>query len=338
MVEAKRRVNLTLVRGAGAYLDEIPPEVELTVLGKQRVYTAIPDLARHFRTVRPRAVLSALTHVNVATIMAGELAGTPARIVISERNQISKEAKRANTLRKRAVYMAVPWIYKKANAIVAVSSGVANDLRDFGRLPEAKMRVINNPVYNDEIQRRASESIDHPWLREGEKPFFLAVGRLSEQKGFDVLLRAFSAVRKYVDCRLIILGDGEDREMLERIAVEGGARDDISLPGFSANPYAFMARAAAFVLSSRWEGFPNALVEAMACGAPIIATDCPSGPREILQDGRFGRLVAVDDLPGLTAALHDTLTFSPCTKESQAHARSFNLATAAARYLDVLEV
>lgn len=336
MVAEGRQVDLVLVKGEGAYLSDVPQGVRLTVLDKPRVSRAIPALAAHLRRTRPRAVLSALTHMNVATLAAAALAGTGARVVVSERNQISAKAREAAGGWQRALYRAVPMAYRAAARVVAVSGGVADDLAQFGRLPNSHIRVIHNPVFSDGIVQLAQAQPDHPWFGPGQPPIVLAAGRLHRQKGFDTLIRAFAKTRAQIDCRLVILGEGADRALLQRQADQTGLAYDIDMPGFCANPFALMARAGAFVLSSRWEGFPNALIEAMACGAPVIATDCPSGPREILTNG-LAPLVPVDDVDALAASMIATLHARPDTSAIKARARAFSVPVAVARYLEVLE-
>ena len=338
MVASGRQVDLVLVRREGAYLSDIPPGVGLTVLDKPRVSQSIGALARHFHRTRPKAVLSALTHMNLATIAATHLSGSGARLVVSERNQISAKAREAQGAWQRAVYRAVPLAYRAADRVVAVSGGVAADLAQFGRLPDSKIRVIHNPVFDPDIEALAQAPLDHPFFAAGGPPIVVAAGRLHNQKGFDVLLRAFAMARARIDCRLVILGEGPERARLSAQAEQSGLGYDIDMPGFCANPFALMARAGAFVLSSRWEGFPNALVEAMACGAPVVATDCPSGPREILQAGRIAPLVPVDDADALARAIIATLAARPDTAASRARAQGFSVAAAAQQYLDALEL
>lgn len=337
MVAMGRRVDLVLVRAQGAYLDEIPLGVSLTTLQCARVSRAIGALADYFRRERPSAVLSALTHVNIATVIAAALSRARPRVVLSERNQISSKARDAAGLWRRGVYRAVPFFYRAADAIVAVSGGVAEDLAGFGHLPERKIRVIHNPVFDADVEALTRAPITHPWFQKKGPPIVLAVGRLHRQKGFDTLLDAFAIARAEVDCRLVILGEGPERAPLLAAADKLGLSYDIDMPGFVENPFALMANAGAFVLSSRWEGFPNALVEAMACGAPVIATDCPSGPREILDGGRFGALVPPENAQALGKALIATLKARPDIRQSQARAQSFSVSSAAAQYLAVLD-
>jgi glycosyltransferase involved in cell wall biosynthesis len=235
------------------------------------------------------------------------------------------------------LYRAVPYVYRSADAIVAVSGGVAEDLARFGRLPGSKIRVIHNPVFDADVEALSRAPVSHPWFARKGPPIVLAAGRLHRQKGFDVLLEAFAVARAQVDCRLVVLGEGQERVPLLARAERLGLAYDIDMPGFAENPFPLMARAGAFVLSSRWEGFPNALVEAMACGAPVIATDCPSGPREILSGSRYGALVPPESPQALGLALIETLKARPDTRASQARAQSFSVPAAARQYLDVLE-
>jgi glycosyltransferase involved in cell wall biosynthesis len=328
-------VELVLVRGEGAYLKDIPSGVTLTVLDGPRVSRAILPLAAYLRARRPRAVLSALTHMNIATIAAVRLSGTGARVVVSERNQISAKAHAAKGWWQSGLYRAVPLAYRLADRVVAVSGGVAGDLARFGRLPVEKIGTIHNPVFETGIEELSRAAPLHPWFAPGDPPVILGVGRLHRQKGFDVLLDAFAYARAQEDCRLIVLGEGEERSRLAARANALGLAYDIDMPGFCANPFALMARAGCFVLSSRWEGFPNALVEAMACGAPVVATDCPSGPREIL-DG-IAPLVPVDDARALGEALLAVLRHPSDTRPARARAQAFSVEAATKRYLAVLE-
>jgi len=335
MVRAGEAVDLVLVRGEGAYLEAVPRGVTITILDAPRVSRAIGPLAAHLRATRPRAVLSALTHMNLVTILAARLAGTGARVVVSERNHISAKADAARGWRQRGLYRAMPLAYRFADKVVAVSEGVAGDLARFGRLPPDKIGTIHNPVFETDIEEFSRAEPPHPWFAPGGPPVILGAGRLHRQKGFDVLLDAFAHARAQVDCRLVIVGEGEERGRLADQANALGLSYDIDLPGFCTNPFALMARAGCFVLSSRWEGFPNVLVEAMACGAPVVATDCPSGPHEIL-DG-IVPLAPVGDARALGDALIATLSAPRDTARTRARAHTFSVGAATRRYLAVLE-
>lgn len=335
MLAAGREVDLVLVSAKGEYLRLIPEGARVIDLGKSNVFKAVPALARYLKTERPKALLSSLTHVNLAALMAKALAGGDTRIAVSERNQISLKAATATSARARLTYMAAPLLYRWADDILAVSHGVAADVARFTRLKPDRVKCIYNPVYDQALTLAAAAPASHPWMEPGQPKVILAAGRLHEQKGFDVLLRAFEIVRRTTPCRLIIMGEGEERAKLEALVEELGVTDHVSLPGFIENPYAMMARADVYVLSSRWEGLPGALLEAMACGAPVVATNCPSGPDEILEDGRYGALVPVDDhaalAEGIVAALKGPRDVG------KARAQAFTVEASTSAYLALLE-
>ena len=301
-------VDLVLASAEGPYLDDVSRAVRVIDLHADRVIKAMLPLARYLRRERPQALLSALNHANVVAVLAHWLARVPCRLVASEHTTISVESARVRGLAAKAVYALVPWAYRRADAIVAVSRESATDLERFARLPAGSVQAIYNPFDLDRIRRLAAEPLDHPWFAPGQLPVVLAIGRLTEPKDFPTLIRAFAALRARRSARLLILGEGELRGELEALVQSCGLTpDDVQMPGFVVNPFAYLSRCAVFVLSSRWEGFGNVLVEAMACGAPVVSTDCPSGPREILEDGRWGRLVPVGDVEALAQAIIETL-------------------------------
>ncbi len=335
MCDRGRNVDLVLVKAQGEYLQEIPDTVRVVDLDSPSVASAIPLMVRYLRKEAPSAILTALTHMNVAVTTARWLARSKARLVLSERNQISLKAASVRAWRQRLVYAGVRFTYPLADTVTAVSKGVANDVLQFARVKPQNVQVIYNPAFGDDLIVRSQEHLDHPWFAEGQPPVVLAVGRLHHQKGFDILLDAFSAVLVERPCRLIILGEGEQRETLERQAQQLGIAAYVQLPGFVKNPYAYMNRAALFVLSSRWEGLPGALIEAMACGCAVVATDCPSGPAEIIENITQGAIVPVEDADALAAAMLEALN-TPRGRGVD-RARRFNTASAVDAYLEMLE-
>jgi glycosyltransferase involved in cell wall biosynthesis len=198
-------------------------------------------------------------------------------------------------------------LYPRADRVTAVAQGVKDDLvARLGLAPE-RISVVFNPVVDAELRQQAEEALDHPWFVAGSSPVLLAAGRLVTEKNFPLLLRAFARLRAERPLRLVILGEGPLRSSLQALARELGVAEDVDLPGFDPNPFRYMARAAAFVLSSRFEGLPGVLIQAMACGAAVIATDCPSGPAEIIEHGEDGFLVPVDGLEDLVQRLRQVL-------------------------------
>ena len=335
MCDRGRNVDLVLVKAQGEFLNEIPDSVRVIDLNSPSVASSIPSMVRYLRKEGPSAILTALTHMNVAVTTARWLAGSKARLILSERNQISRKASTVRPWRQRVVYAGVRFAYPMADGVTAVSKGVANDLLQFAHVQPQKVQVIYNPVVSDDVIDRSREELDHPWFADGSPPVILAVGRLHHQKGFDVLLDAFKAVLSERPCRLIVLGEGSLRESLERQAQQLGVAPYVQFPGFVKNPYAYMGRAALFVLSSRWEGLPGALIEAMACGCAVVATDCPSGPAEIIEDGTQGAIVPVEDADALAAAMLQALNTPRGGGVDRA--RRFNTASAVDAYLEMLE-
>jgi glycosyltransferase involved in cell wall biosynthesis len=302
-------VDLVLAAAEGPYLSDVAPSVRIVDLKAGRVLKALLPLARYMRRERPASMMVAMTHANVIALAAKILARAPVRLVVSERSTISVESERARGWGARGVYALVPKLYSGADAIVAVSQAAGSDLVRFAGLPANAVRVIYNPFDLTRIQSRATELTGHPWFAPGQPPVVLAIGRLCEQKDFACLLRAFVQLRTTHKARLLILGEGELRSELEdQIAKMGLKADEVQMPGFVANPFAYVARCAVFVLSSRWEGLPGVLIEAMAAGAPVVSTDCLSGPREILEDGRWGTLVPVGDSHALASAIDRVLS------------------------------
>jgi glycosyltransferase involved in cell wall biosynthesis len=292
-------VDVVLAQARGAYLAQLPPQARIVDLQVTRVLYALKPLVKYLRSARPVAMISAMDHCNVIALLAKRLAGTATRMVISVHSNFTmNNAKSGSVVASLARFWVRPF-YHRADRIVAVSTGVADDLCASLSLPRQQVQVIHNPVVTPELYRLAAEPVDHPWFGCADVPVILGVGRLNSAKAFDTLIRAFSLIRQQIPARLLILGEGEDRASLESLVQQLGLQQDVQLPGFVANPFAYMRVCSLFVLSSRWEGFGNVLAEALACGARVISTDCPSGPAEILANGRFGRLVPVDDAAAL---------------------------------------
>jgi len=328
-------VDLVLARAEGPYLAAVPGSVRVVDLRARRMVASLPALVRYLRREEPDALLSVL-HANVVALWARRLAGVGIRVFVSERNSLSSASRHyASDLRMRLA----PWLkrrfYPWADGIIAVSKGVADELAEITGIPRQRVRVIYNPIVTPELEEQAQMPLEHPWFVPGQAPVILAVGRLTAQKDFVTLIKAFAQLRKTRQARLLILGEGEERPTLEDLVEQLGLEQDISLPGFVSNPYPFMARASAFVLSSRWEGLPGVLIEALYCGAPLVATDCPSGPREILRDGEYGRMVPVGDSVALSRAIEAALADGTGHPPPESW-RPFDLETVVDQYISVL--
>jgi glycosyltransferase involved in cell wall biosynthesis len=300
-------VDVVLSAMDGVFLEQLPRSVRVVDLGAPRLLRSVVPLTGYLRRERPRVLVSSLNHANLVALWAARLArqGTP--VVVTVHNTMSQangaQGRLAAGVWSRLLRAFYPW----AASIVAVSRGAAVDLVRTSGLPEDSVEVVYNPVITPALVAQARQPPAHPWFGAGQPPVILGVGRLTAQKDFATLVRAFARVRRERAARLMILGQGEDRSMLEALAGQLGVSEDVALPGFQDNAMAFMAGSALFVLSSAWEGLPTVLIEALAAGARVVSTDCPSGPREILQEGRLGALVPVGDDAALARAMLEAL-------------------------------
>jgi len=299
------RVDLILARAEGPYLSEVAPAVRIVDLNRSRVITSLLPLANWLRREKPDVMLSALNHANMVAIMARGLARSQTRLVISERNSLINlgSGRRAQLFRRLMC-----WLYPKADGVIALTLAGVQEMTGELRLAPEKVMSIPNPVDIAQFRELAEMRPDHPWMAPGQPPVILAVGRLAAQKDYPTLLAAFARLRAERPARLVILGEGSLGPELQRQIDAAGLSDDVMLAGFQANPFAWMGACAVYVMSSRHEGFPNALVQAMACGARVVSTDCPTGPAEILENGKWGHLVPVGDAVALSEAMIAALT------------------------------
>lgn len=304
---AERGVNVDLVlaQATGPYLAHVSPAVNIVDLGASRVLTSCPRLVTYLRRERPAAILSVLNHANVIAIAARAISGVKSRLVVSEHNTLSSAIKGEVSLRGLFEVGAMKFSYPRADAIVGVSNGVSEDLAKALGLARSRIDTVYNPIDAVQIKQKSLEPVDHPWFAPGQPPVVIAIGRLTRQKNFGHLLNSFSRLRssRTTEVRLMILGEGELRNDLDEQVKALGLSECVALPGFVSNPYAYLRAAGLFVLSSSWEGLPTVLIEAMSCDAKVVSTDCPSGPSEILENGKWGRVVPMDDTGALAAAM-----------------------------------
>jgi glycosyltransferase involved in cell wall biosynthesis len=297
----------------------------------------LPSLAQYLRTARPDTLFAATSYLNIDAVLARRLAAVPTRLVLSERTHFSSGKPRKDW-RRRHLGAAMRHAYLQADAIVAVSDGVAVDLAEAVGIPSAAITTLHNPTLTPDLATRLAQPVEHPWFAAGGPPVVLSIGRLAHQKDFPTLLRAFARVHERRPLRLAIGGKGSPMQVarVHELADQLGIRADVTVLGFLSNPLPYMARAAVFVLSSRYEGFPNVLVEALAAGTPVVSTDCPSGPREILDNGAYGSLVEVGDDAALAEAIARTLDDPPAADRLRARAAAFDYDSAIAGYQAVL--
>lgn len=304
---AGRGVETTFIAGLaeGPCLADLSNDVRLVDLGVARFSRAVRPLVRHLNQEPPDAVLSALTHANLVTLLAARMARRGPRIVVAEHNSTTMLANAGGGAKQLVKTGLMRWLYPRADCITFVSQAMQAEFATLLRLPQTRMATVYNPVPVARLRALAAAGPTHPWLAGKEGPVVIAAGRLTGQKDFPTLLRAFARLPPPV--RLIIFGEGPGRAELDALRTELGLADRVSLPGFLANLPAELAAGDLFVLSSLWEGLPGVLLEALALAVPVVATDCPTGPHEILEGGRWGRLVPMSQPGELAAAMQATL-------------------------------
>ncbi|MCC5869929.1 MAG: glycosyltransferase [Gammaproteobacteria bacterium] len=328
-----RPVHIVLARAEGEFMQEVRPEVQIVDLAKGRASRSIFALAGYLKRERPAVLCSSLNYANVCASVAWHLAGRPCRLVLREDNVVREPSgSLVRRLQTHATQGLMQVLYGRANTVVAISEAVSQTLQDRGICRAEQTQVIGNPIA---IGTRAwdpagPKQVSQRWSTN----YAVAVGRLAEQKGFDGLIRAFARV-SIENLDLVILGEGPLRTNLEALARELGVGNRIHFPGFVTSPETVVVDARLFVLSSRWEGFGNVLVEALAVGIPIVSTDCPGAPRAILLDGALGHLVPPEDPESLAAAITKALHSPRGTPEARRQrANDFAAPVIARHYLE----
>lgn len=335
------RVAVPNLEGAmGQLLTERLGQDSLINMNHKGVARSLPSLVRILKELQPSTFLTGLRHGNVAGVVASILSGFSGRLVLSEHNTLSRiTSGKGSSIKEQLLHKLLPAAYKKADHIIAVSQGVKRDIIRLG-IGHDKISVIYNPVVNPEMQALASdEQMLPPWMQSKAAPLIIGLGRLTEQKDFATLLEAFALVRRRQPCRLTILGEGPERRELVNLSVRLGVDSDFDLPGFVSNPYAYLAKADVMVLSSRWEGFGNVLVEALSFGVPVVATDCEHGPAEILDGGRYGRLIPIANAEALATAIGEAILVGNQGREERiSRSKEFSAARIIPQYIEVLRI
>ncbi len=330
-------VDVTLVvhRLRGPLLDQVPAGLRVIDLASSRTLQDVPRLARFLRREQPDILVANVDLNNVAALLAKALAFSRTKVVICQHNPISAGYLRSENWLYRYVGRSYKALGPLIDRAVAVSCGVAEELVTLASVPRDRITTINNPVVGPDFQDRCDEVIEHPWFNQPGRPVFVTAGRLVAQKDHESMLRALAIHRRTIDSRLILLGTGPLQDHLKSVAAQLGLTDAVDFAGFHANALPFFRQADAFLLSSRAEGFGNVLVEAMACGTPVISTRCEHGPKEILEHGRFGVLVEPDDAEALATAMNGVTTLRERfpTDVLRQRANQFSYAACASRYM-----
>ena len=284
LAEADWGIDLVLVKKEGKFLENLSPKIKVHGLHARNLIFSLLPLIKYIKRNQPPIVISSLDLMNLITIIAVRIAGVGTKSIIRVANSISKQVR--TPIKKRLEKLLLTLIYPLADQIVIVSKDAAFDLSKYANIPLEKIKVIYNPVISPDLIKKTQDIPSHPWFENQSIPVILAVGRLNQQKNFSRLIRVFRKVRDQMETRLLILGEGEEREKLNDLIRLLGLEKDVDMHGFVANPYSYLSNASVFALSSNYEGLPTVLIEALACGCPVVSVDCPSGPSEILDKGK----------------------------------------------------
>ena len=332
--ERGHSIEMVVCSDVGPFGKELGPDVPIIDLKSVQMRRSVGPIVRYLRQRRPLAVLVTLEHMTVTVLLASILARVRVRVVPRIATHLS--ACKRFGIRGMVQGVATRFLLRRADNLIAVSRGVAEDVIGWARVAPDKVHTIYSPFVDSELEFLAGQGAAHPFFSRADPCVVLAAGRLESVKDYPTLLEAFARVHSKRSPRLIILGEGPERNNLERLIRHHGLGDKVSLPGFVSNPFSYMARAAVFVLTSTREGLPGVLVQAMACGCPVVSTDCPSGPREILEGGRFGALVPVGDAEALAKAIELTIEAPRAPDLLRRRAQEFSAEVSIARHEIVL--
>lgn len=330
-------VDLLLVVARRGTPPKVPwPNIRVIDLGVRHSQMAIWPLWRYLRAERPDVLMVAKDRAIRASIVAHWLASSKTRLVGQLHMNMQGFLKGKSWWTRAMRLLPMRILFPSLSQVIAVSRGVAQDTLEITRMPADRVFSISNPVITPELSRAAEQEPDHPWFKGGPIAVVLGVGRLTPEKDFPTLIRAFAELVRHREARLVLLGEGPLEGVLRAEVDRLGLNERVDFAGYQSNPFCFMKRASLLVMSSAWEGSGNVLVEAMALGTPVVSTDCPFGPAETLAGGKYGPLVPVGDVPALARAMEETLAHPLPPDILKEAVSDFEIGYSARRYLDVL--
>ena len=326
-------VDLVLIHKEGEYLEQVPDGVNIIDLQAANNIHAMIKFWGYVHKSRPDVVVSTLLPASQAAIIVQKFLKKKHRLFVRVDNTLSREMEDVSWRK----YLRVKWLYPLAQHFITVSNGVADDLESYLNIPRHKIHTIYNPMQIEAIQMQAKQAISHTWF-DAEVPLIITMGRLASQKNMELLIETVAAIRQQCEVRLMILGKGEQEDYLCSLVHRLQLDEVVEFLGFQPNPYAYLAQADLFVLPSLFEGFGNVIVEALACGVPVVSTDCPHGPAEILEQGKYGILVPPGDRNALGKAILEALDTQHDKERLKGRAQEFSMETILPNYYKVLEL
>jgi len=330
-------VDLLAVVGKKGWLPDIPwPNIRVIDLKVKHTHLALPALTRYLCKERPDVLMAAKDRAVRIAVLARIFAHVDTRLVGQLHSNLSAYLDTKTPFQRWLRCAPMRWLFPHVDLIITVSEGVIEDTIKVAGYPRERMVALPNPVITPEVYLKGEEPVDHPWFNSPSVPVILGAGRLTQEKDFATLIKAFKILRQQQDSKLVIIGDGPLRQDLENLVAELDLTGSVALPGYAANPYAWMKKSSLFVLSSAWEGSGNVLIEAMALGVPSVSTDCPYGPAETLAGGKYGALVPVGDPESMAKAMLNTLSNPLSAKELLEAVAPYYVENSTQRYLEAL--
>lgn len=330
-------VHLVLDELGDEYADQIRGGIAIVRMPTSHAYSGVPFLGAYLLRHKPEVILAPNIRQTILALRTCSLLRASTRVYTNIHSTFSELLKTLSQDKCASHTNHVRRWYPRCNRVIAVSKGVADDFVSLTGISTDYVTTIYNPAVTEELERLSHVPVEHPWFQPGQPPVILTVGRLEVEKNFMLLIDAFERVRSTTTCRLVVIGEGTQRQYIESRVGGSVFSTDIALLGYQRNPYRYMRRSAAFALTSVFEGFGNVIVEALATGTPVVSTDCPYGPREILAGGRYGTLVQSYDPDAFAEALRRTLASRPATPFKEAVA-PFVADTVARQYLQVFGI
>lgn len=326
-------VEFILLRKEGELIPLLAPEITVTCLNVDRIRKAIFPLTMLLRKSQQQVVLAAMWPLTSAVVLAWILSGRKSKLFLSDHENLSFSYIEQGRVKPIFLQALIRFSYPLAGGIIAVSRGVKQDLCELGNLKDSFVRVIYNPAAIGVSSVREPLAVNSELWGEGFNCHILSVGRLTPEKDHKTMISAFALLPKELNAKLVILGEGPLRAELQALITKLNLDGRVLLPGFVINPYPWFRSADIFVLSSLWEGFGNVLVEAFECGLPVVSTNCPSGPAEILEDGVYGMLVPVRNAHDLAKAMQESLKATHDVKALIRRAQDFSVRKISDEYL-----
>lgn len=301
-------IDFIVSKAIGPYFKEISNEINIISFNNTRIIFSIKNLWLYIIKKKPKCIISALSAANIIAIIASILCFKRVKVVIREANNIEEEICNEKKIKNKIIYKLKLIFYHFANIIIVNSKGSANAIeKNIKYISKNKIKILNNPVIDEKLINKSNFLVNHKWLCPKKHPVILGVGRLTIQKDFETLIKAYKIVRDKIQCKLIILGEGELRKKLYLLVEELGIKEDVDMPGFIDNPFNYMKNCDVFVLSSKYEGSPNVLIQAMAVGNRIVSTNCNSGPAELITSDEYGYLVPVGNVEEMANAIFNSI-------------------------------